>query len=135
MTLKLCLKVKSQSKNEKYANVSVGAKVRLMAEEVLSRCRNGNTLIVYVCVEQKKLRCIYNESNRYDQMRRRWMRAMDGPKRHSLQAMDLLLRLQIAMQIVWKLPAPNNGSPITVFLGQVVRADRWMAGAAPHKSG
>ena len=30
MTLKLCLKVKSQSKNEKYANGSVGAKVRLM---------------------------------------------------------------------------------------------------------
>ena len=30
MTLKLCLKVNSQSKNEKYVNGSVGARVRLM---------------------------------------------------------------------------------------------------------
>ena len=30
MTLKLCLKMKSQSKNEKYANGNVGARVRLM---------------------------------------------------------------------------------------------------------
>ena len=30
MTLKLCLKVRSQSKNEKYANGSVGVRVRLM---------------------------------------------------------------------------------------------------------
>ena len=30
MTLKLCLKMRSQAKNEKYANGSVGVSVRLM---------------------------------------------------------------------------------------------------------
>ena len=55
MTPKLCVKVKSPSKTEKYANGSVGARVRLMVR--------GDFLPVkewkYVSIEQKKQRCMF----------------------------------------------------------------------------
>ena len=53
-----------------------------------------------------------------------------GSKRHSLQAVELSQRSQTAVQIVSNLPAPSNGGPIYRFL-----RTRWMAGAAPPKSG
>ena len=53
MTMKLCLKVKSPFKNEKYANSSVGARVCLM---VRGGCLPGkeSKYTDHVSVEQKK---------------------------------------------------------------------------------
>ena len=58
-----------------------------------------------------------------------------GSKRHSLQAVELSLWFQVAVQIVSNLPAPSNGGPIYRFLGMPAMRTRWMAGAAAHKSG
>ena len=40
---------------------------------------------------------------------------MEGSKRHSLQAVELLQRSQTAVLIVSNLPAPSNGDPIYRF--------------------
>ena len=50
-----------------------------------------------------------------------------GSKRHSLQAVELSQRTQVAVQLVSNLPAP--------FLGMPAMRTRWMAGASAHKSG
>ena len=50
-----------------------------------------------------------------------------GPKRHSLQAVELSQRTQAAVQIVSNLPD-------LPFLGMPVMRTRWMVGAAAHKS-
>ena len=44
-------------------------------------------------------------------------------------------RSQTAVQIVSNLPAPRNGGPIYRVLGKPAMITRWMAGAAPYKSG
>ena len=41
----------------------------------------------------------------------------------------------IAVQIVSNLPAPAMGTRFTVFEGKPAMQTRWLAGAAPHKSG
>ena len=56
-------------------------------------------------------------------------------KRHSLQAVELSQRTQVAVQIVSNIPAPSNGGPIYLFLGMPAMRTRWMAGVAAHKSG
>ena len=56
-------------------------------------------------------------------------------ERHSLQTVELSHRSQNAVQIVSNLPVPNNGNPIYRFLGKPAMRTRWMADAAPHKSG
>ena len=58
-----------------------------------------------------------------------------GSKRHSLQAVELSRRLQTAVQIVSKPPAPSNGGPDLPFLDKPAMQTRRMAVAAPHKSG
>ena len=55
--------------------------------------------------------------------------------RTTLQAVELSQRSQTAVQIVSKLPGPSNGCTIYRFLGKPAMRTRWMAGAAPHKSG
>ena len=54
---------------------------------------------------------------------------------YNLQAVELSLWFQTAVQIVSNLPAPSNGGPIYRFLGMPAMRTRWMAGAAAHKSG
>ena len=56
-------------------------------------------------------------------------------KRHSLQAVELSRWLQTAVQIVSKPPTSSNGGPIYLFWGKTAMRTRWMASAAPHKSG
>ena len=58
-----------------------------------------------------------------------------GSKRHSLRAVKLSQWSQTAVQIVLNLPAPNNGGPIYLLGGKRSMRTRWMADAAPHKSG
>ena len=58
-----------------------------------------------------------------------------GSNRHSLQTVELSQRIQTAVQIVSKPPAPRNGRPIYRFSGKPAMRSRWMTGAAPHESG
>ena len=58
-----------------------------------------------------------------------------GSKRHSLQAVELSLRTQSAVQIVLNLSAHSDGGPIERFLGMPAMRTHWMAGAAAHKRG
>ena len=58
-----------------------------------------------------------------------------GSKRHGLQAVELSQRSQTAVQIVSNPPAPSNEAPIYRFFDKPAMQTRWMAGAAPHKSG
>ena len=57
-------------------------------------------------------------------------------KRNSIQTVELSQRLQTAVQTVSIPPTPNNCDPIGSFFGgkQIMRT-RWIAGAAPNKSG
>ena len=55
--------------------------------------------------------------------------------RYSLQAVELSERSQTAVQIVLNFPAPSKDGLIYRFWGKSAMRIRWMAGAAPHKSG
>ena len=73
-------KVEGQPKNEKYANGSVGAMVRLMVSGGCVPVRRFKgmewkfTGALCECVQMKQ-RCM---CKRYDQIRRRWLRIWDG---------------------------------------------------------
>ena len=75
------LKLKSQPKNEKYENGSVGARVRLMVRRGCLPVR-GMELKYFdelrECGTNETEIHLFLECKCYDQMRRRWMRVWDG---------------------------------------------------------